>query len=233
MVCLWRDKAPLWLRVVPEARYRDDPCAARLDFAAHGPGESDRPRRITMNKDAVRPHRQRLAVVGHDDALSEEEPDAMQHDSFIGGCHIPERPVKAHMGHAMTGRACNASERAKLVGHDRCELGGFNLHRATAEALAVREGNMRSDIHATSKRRLHRPPHDKWVASVEPAGDVCRGQDIEQRLIVSYSPGAEAFAKIGVEIDVHGAAPQGIYPSQGVGTRGRRSAVRHAKRPER
>ena len=59
------------------------PCAARLDFAAHGPGESDRPRRITMNKDAVRPHRQRLAVVGYDDALSEEEPDAPQHDSFI------------------------------------------------------------------------------------------------------------------------------------------------------
>ena len=56
----------------------------------------------------------------------------------------------------MTGRPGNASERAKLVGHHRCELGGFNLHRATAEALAVREGNMRSDIHATSKRRLHK-----------------------------------------------------------------------------
>ncbi|MCY1368706.1 hypothetical protein D9M69_557060 [compost metagenome] len=43
--------------------------------------------------------------------------------------------------------------------------------------------------------------HDLRVASVKTASHVCGADDVEDRLIVTHSIGAEAFTHVGVEVD--------------------------------
>ena len=51
------------------------------------------------------------------------------------------------------------------------------------------------------QREPHRAAHDERVAGMEAARQVGAADDLQQRRIVAHLPGAEAFAKVGVEVD--------------------------------
>ena len=100
-------------------------------------------------------------------------------------------------------RRGHRGERTELVEHCGFEFGGRHLHGPPAKALQVGEGGVGTEAGAAVTRRAHGVAHHQRVAGMEAAGDVGRIDDRQQRLIVAHLPGAEGFAQIGVQIELH------------------------------
>src|SRR5215207_5662455 len=84
--CLWRDKPNLCVLLGgsgEDARDWRERTPGGLDLLADRSREGDGSRRIAVNQDAVRSHREGLAVIGQDGALSEQAPDAVEHGRLV------------------------------------------------------------------------------------------------------------------------------------------------------
>ena len=90
--------------------------------------------------------------------------------------------------------------RAQLPAHQIGGAVGGKLHLAAAEALQVGKPRMRADADAAGHRITHHPRHHVPVAGMDPAGDIGRADDPQQRGVVAHCPGAETLAQIGVQI---------------------------------
>ena len=97
----------------------------------------------------------------------------------------------------------DASQGAHLVDDGGLKLGRRHLHRPAAEALQVRVGRVRARAHARGHGGADGAAHDQRVPRMEAAGDVGRPHHLQQGLVVAHGPGAEGFAEIGVQIDLH------------------------------
>src|SRR6266481_5625918 len=72
---------------------------------------------------------------------------------------------------------------------------------------------MRADADTLGNGLGDHPLHRRRVAGVEPAGNACRANDLEQRHIIADVVGAKALAHIGVEIDHLGHAHPFLEPA--------------------
>jgi hypothetical protein len=51
--------------------------------------------------------------------------------------------------------------------------------------------------------QFHGVRHDDWVAGMEPAGDIRRGDEWHDFLVMADLEGSKAFAQVTVQIDSH------------------------------
>eukprot|EP01022_Parablepharisma_sp_SALTPOND_P017904 TRINITY_DN290_c0_g1_i2.p1 TRINITY_DN290_c0_g1~~TRINITY_DN290_c0_g1_i2.p1 ORF type:complete len:993 (+),score=397.05 TRINITY_DN290_c0_g1_i2:12684-15662(+) len=141
-----------------------------------------------------------------DDELAIEFGDGLDQrlgQGIVGGGHVAQRTVEAHVGDLATGGACQAFQRAQLVHHVAGQLDGVGLDHAATEAQHVGEADMGADIDAACGGQADGAVHDHRIAGVEAAGDVGRGDDVHERFIVAHLVVAESFADIGIEVDLH------------------------------
>ena len=130
--------------------------------------------------------------------------------------HREEGAVRLDVVQLAAGRAQERLERARLV----ADVGGgvvrADRHDAAAEAEQVRQARMRADRDAVTHGEGDRALHRQRIAAVEAAGDVRRGDERHDLLVVAQRPVAEALAEVAV--DVEGPLGQALSPRQSAGS---------------
>ena len=115
--------------------------------------------------------------------------------------------MQLHVADAVPGRGRDALKRADLVEHEAADLvGRVAEDRAAAKAPQIQKARVRADRDALRPGGRDRLVHDERVAAMEAAGDVGAGDEVEHRPVVADPVGAEAFAHVAVEIDLHRAS---------------------------
>ena len=90
----------------------------------------------------------------------------------IGGSHVAERPVKAHVRDPMPSRIGDASERPELIDHVMRQFVRIGLDRPAAETHQVRESDVRTQVDTVRECKPHGLVHDDRIAGVIAAGHV-------------------------------------------------------------
>ena len=98
---------------------------------------------------------------------------------------VGEGAVRLDVGDAGARQRGAGLERADLIGDVALDSPRTLLNPVPAEAAQVEEPRMGADGHAAHPRRRRRLDHDVGVTRVEAAGDVGRGDDVEERGIVA------------------------------------------------
>jgi len=119
--------------------------------------------------------------------------------------HVVQRAMRLHVGQLATLRAHHRVERADLVQHVGIDGLGVALHFGTAEILAVRKARMRANGHVVVQRPLHGLQHRRRIARVPAARHVGGTDQLDQGFVI-----AAAFAKVGIQVDLHGAFSGGV-----------------------
>lgn len=93
-------------------------------------------------------------------------------------------------------------ERTNLVCDELLDVIGalYGQHSAT-EPPQVHEAWVGANIDFFAHRMGYSFTHGKGVAGMEAAGDVRRGNDLEQGRVVAHCIGAVAFSHVGIQID--------------------------------
>ena len=138
--------------------------------------------------------------------------DGGRHRGVLAG-HVVHRAVRLDVRHPLSLRLRHAHQRTHLVGQHRRQLARRQLHHAPAETLQVGERRVRAQADTGCCRQAHGVGHDQRIAGMEAASHVGRPDDGQQRGVVAHAPGAEAFAEVGVQVDVHGRSPSGCCAS--------------------
>ena len=98
-------------------------------------------------------------------------------------------------------RGGESREGAHLVDQVGLDLIRARPEGTPAEADEVGEARVGADAHSTLTAHGDRAVHDARVTGVETAGDIGRGEDLEQFFVLTHRVGTEALTDVGDEID--------------------------------
>ena len=129
----------------------------------------------------------------------------------FGHVHV-QRAVGLDVLQLDAGQRGQFAQRAELVEHVVDQLVNADIHVAAAKAHQVPEAGVGTDANALRRGHLDRAAHGAGVAGMEAGGHIGRADQRHQLRIhaITNGPGAEAFAHVGVEIDLrflHWVAP--------------------------
>ena len=109
--------------------------------------------------------------------------------------------MRLDVADAQAGIGRHRLQRADLIGDEVLHLGRLQMHRPAPEALQVGEAGVRPDAHTCRLRGEHETVHHARIPGVEAAGDVGRGDELEELGVVADLVGAEAFGHIAIDVD--------------------------------
>ena len=116
----------------------------------------------------------------------------------IGCGLVVKRAVRLHIGRLKPFGITQGLQRAELIMQIGTQFGFGQVHIGAAEVFAVGIARVRTDAHAVLLRPGQRALHVGGAARVQAAGDVGRGNALQQGFIA-----AAAFGKIGIQVNVH------------------------------
>jgi hypothetical protein len=85
------------------------------------------------------------------------------------------------------------------------------------ETDEIRKTRMGADAHSQFLAQFHREVHDPWISSMESARDVGRGQQLQQRLVVTHSVLSKSLTDVGDHVE----GSRMFYPPCGLAKRPR------------
>ncbi len=121
---------------------------------------------------------------------------------LVPGGGVVERAVRLEVADPGAVRPAERVERAELVEHLVAQFREVVRDVPPAEAGEVPVAHLGADGDLPLRGGGADPAHGGRVAGVEAAGDVGRGDQVQQRLVVAEPPGTESLTEISVE--VHG-----------------------------
>ena len=147
----------------------------------------------------------KAAVLSQDDQVGIDREHRVDDRGGVvgpGGHEIAEPAMRCEVGQRCAVGLGKGGQRARLIDDVGADLVRGEIHLAPAEPDQVGEARVGADRHASGHAAGDRLVHGAWVAGVETAGDIGRGQQFQDGLVLTHGPGAEALAEIGDKIDL-------------------------------
>ncbi|MCY1557080.1 hypothetical protein D9M68_938950 [compost metagenome] len=101
----------------------------------------------------------------------------------------------------VTGVTGQRHSRTDLVGNEALNFAGRVRNHPATETPKIWKTGVGPHCYALGLGLGEGGSHDLRVAGMQSAGDVSRGNDVEDRVIVTHFPRTKAFAHVRVDID--------------------------------
>ena len=115
--------------------------------------------------------------------------------------HVVQGAMRLDVRQPHTLRRGDARQRADLVGHQVLDLSGLDGHLAPAKPIQVAQAGVSAHRDAVSARQGYRGAHHSWIAGVETAGNIGRGDVRHHALVIAVALSPGGLAHVGIQVN--------------------------------
>src|SRR5262245_22877512 len=116
-------------------------------------------------------------------------------------CRVVEPAMRLYMAYLCSDRAADPLQRSSLITERILQFSIRQLHGPTSKSGQVRRPGVDSDTHTIAQRQIDATAHGLRIASMKPAGDVCRRDQRKDLFVRRGAVNSKTFAEVTIDIN--------------------------------